>query len=120
MKRFICQISPAETHLSNKPNGDSNGEIVKSKVKFLTNAEMIAERIARKCVGGLRGAQGIPKPSRPSEVYPEDWCKEVLRGLRDQMEVDGRLNNTGMGCVFAVEEGETEVAQLHVCARVPD
>ena len=25
------------------------------------------------------------------------------------MEVDGRLNNTGMGCVFAVEEGECEM-----------
>ena len=32
-----------------------------------------------------------------------------MRGLRDQMEIDGRLNKTGAGCVFEVEEGEREM-----------
>ena len=98
MKRFVMGTK-----------GDMNGEGVKKKVKFLTNAEMIAGRIARKCVGGRQQTQWLRKQFKPSEVYPEDWCKDVLRGLRGQMEVDGRLNNTGVGCVFAMEEGETEL-----------
>jgi hypothetical protein len=41
-------------------------------------------------------------------MYAEDICKEVIRGLHDQMKIDGRLQDTGVGCVFAMEEGETE------------
>ena len=33
----------------------------------------------------------------------------MLRGLRDQMITDGRLHEIGVGCVFAMEEGETEL-----------
>ena len=34
--------------------------------------------------------------------YQEFWT------MMEQMEIDGRLNETAMGCVFAVEEGEAE------------
>jgi len=73
----------------------------KRSVGFMTNAEMIALRVARKCDGGSRR-------SKMAEVYPEDLCIEIIRGLRDQMEIDGRLNNSGVGCVFALEQGEKE------------
>ena len=32
-----------------------------------------------------------------------------MRGLREQMEIDGRLSQIGVGCVFAIEEGEPEM-----------
>jgi hypothetical protein len=76
---------------------------------FSTNAEMIAGRLARKCVGGSRIIDATGKRIGKAEIYPEDVCKETIRGLRDQMQLDGRLSNTGVGCVFAVEEGESEM-----------
>jgi hypothetical protein len=76
---------------------------------FMTNAEMIAGKLAQKCVGGHRHVNLINGKAKRSEIYPEDLCKEIIRGLRDQMEIDGRLNQTGVGCVFAIEEGESEM-----------
>ena len=75
----------------------------KKPTKFMTNAEMLAGRLAKKCVGGHRHiilSSGRPKAA---ESYPEDLCKEVIRGLRDQMGIDGRLHKTGIGSVFAIE-----------------
>ena len=77
--------------------GEMGGRPIKKSVKFITNAEMIAGRIARKCIGGHKQIQLVNKRVKPAEVYPEDLCKEILRGLRDLMEIDGRLNNTGGG-----------------------
>ena len=37
-------------------------------------------------------------------MYPERLCKEIIRGLNDQMKVDGRLTDEGLGAVCAVEE----------------
>ena len=42
--------------------------------------------------------------TRQSEVYPERLCKEIIRGLKDQMKVDGRMTDEGLGTVCAVEE----------------
>ena len=40
---------------------------------------------------------------------PEEMCRIIMKKLKDQMTVDGRLTETGVGCVFAVEEGESEM-----------
>ena len=37
-------------------------------------------------------------------MYPERLCKETIRGLKDQMKVDGRMTDEGLGTVCAVEE----------------
>ena len=44
-----------------------------------------------------------------AQVYPESLCIEILKGFIDQMRFDGRLRDTAIGCVFAVEEGEREI-----------
>ena len=64
--------------------------------------------MARKCEGGRKRIEAKGERPRCDEIYAEDICKEVIRGLHDQMKVDGRLQDTGVGCVFAMEEGETE------------
>ena len=43
-----------------------------------------------------------------SEAYDEDVCADVIRGLHDQMIVDGRISATGVGCVCAFEEGSAK------------
>mgnify|MGYP006252291197 CR=1 FL=1 len=44
-----------------------------------------------------------------AQVYPDDLCVEIIKGLIDQMRFDGRIRDTAVGCVFAVEEGEREI-----------
>ena len=75
----------------------------------MTNSEMIATRTARRCLGGHKYIHLAGGKAKIAEAHPEILCKEIIRGLRDQMEFDGRLNNTSVGCVFAIEEGEKEI-----------
>ena len=43
--------------------------------------------------------------SKRAEVYPNELCKEIIIGLRDQMLTDGRLGGEGMiGAVDAIDE----------------
>lgn len=75
----------------------------------MTNAECIAARIARQGQGGHKHMTLLNGRAKDAEKYLEDLCKEVIRGLREQMIMDGRLTNTGIGCVFAMGEGESEL-----------
>ena len=40
---------------------------------------------------------------------PASRLQPCVRGLVDQLKFDGRLRDTGVGLVFAVEEGEKEI-----------
>ena len=55
----------------------------------MTNGRMLADKITRR--------------------RREDLGEHTLYALRDQMRMDGRMIDTGCGCVFAVEEGEREM-----------
>ena len=79
----------------------------------MTNARGIVDRLRRDCSkdhqhmrleGGSR--------TRQSEVYLERLCKEIVRGLKDQMKEDGRIAGEGLGTVCTLEEhkpGEEEL-----------
>ena len=56
---------------------------IREEVKLVTNAEMIAGRLARKCIGGKQQTRWLNKRFSSAEVYPEDLCKEVIRGLQE-------------------------------------
>ena len=42
--------------------------------------------------------------TRKAEVYPEELCREIVLGLRDQMMYDGRMITGGIGAVTPAEE----------------
>ena len=86
---------------------------VKKRTKFMTNASRIARRLSKSCSkdhdhirleGGSR--------TRQSEVYPEGLCKEIIRGLKDQMRDDGRITSGGLGTVCTVEEYKPENEEM--------
>ena len=83
--------------------------LIKKDTRFATNSLMIAERLNRICTGCHRHVNLINGRAKMAEVYPHTLCTEILRGLVDQMKWDGRMRDTGLGLVFAVEEGEQEV-----------
>ncbi len=41
--------------------------------------------------------------AKAGEVFPEELCKEIVKGLNEQMKEDGRLGLGGIGAVFPVE-----------------
>ncbi len=46
-------------------------------------------------------------------MHADDLCEEIVRGLVDTMKIEGRLRETAVGCVFAVEEGETATEVMY-------
>ena len=59
----------------------------------MTNAKRLADRIVR---------------NRTRGYDEEELNRNMICGVRDLMKYDGRLNDTGIGCAFAVEEGELQ------------
>ena len=88
---------------------EGSSGLVKKDTRFMTNAIMIAERLNRVCDKTHSHVPLIGGRAKKAQIYPEDLCAQMLRGLIDQLRYDGRLRDTAIGCVFAVEEGETEI-----------
>ena len=78
---------------------------IKKETGFMTNAEAIAGRLSRRCEKGHRHIPLINGRAKRAEIYPEDLCKEIIIGLKEQMELDGRLCNTGCRCSGAAGPG---------------
>jgi hypothetical protein len=83
--------------------------LIKKATIFMTKAIMIAERLNRVCDKTHKHNQLIGGRVKKAQIYPEESCAQMLRGLLDQMGYDGRLKDTAIGCVLAVEEGETGI-----------
>ena len=78
---------------------------VGKRATFMTNAPEIAKKLRRMCHGEhehLRLEGG--GRTKQAEVYPDELCKEIVRGLKRQMEKDGRMMRGGFGCVCAVDD----------------
>ena len=77
----------------------------KEKNQVYDQCATIAERLRKDC---SRDHQRIRleggSRTRQSEVYPEKLCAEIIRGLRDQMKVDGMMTDEGTGTACAVDE----------------
>ena len=58
----------------------------------MTNAREIANSLAKPCTGDHRHVVLITGRAKRAEIYPNELCKEILIGLRDQMIKDGRLD----------------------------
>ena len=41
-----------------------------------------------------------------AEVYPDELCFRILKGLMETMKKDGRIHANGIGAVMAEEESE--------------
>ena len=55
--------------------------LIKKRTMFMTNAEMIAGKLAKRCVGGHRHIELINGRAKRAEVYPEDLCKDMVRAV---------------------------------------
>ena len=75
----------------------------------MTDAGEIARSLQKNCSrdhehirleGGSRTKQ--------SEVYPEELCKEIVRGLKRQMRKDGRIARGSVGSICSIEDAGIE------------
>ena len=74
--------------------------------RFTTNAPRIADRLQVMCQGGHERVQleGGHR-TRKSDIYPDELCKDILRGLKRQLEDDDRWTTGVIASVCAVGKG---------------
>ena len=53
-------------------------ELVRKPIGFMTNAKMIAGRLAQRCDGGHMHIHLMNGRAKRAEIYPEDLCKEII------------------------------------------
>ena len=85
---------------------DNDGEgLVKKPTGLMTNAIKIAETLQKDCAGDHRHIVLIGGGrARRAQVYPNELCRQIIFGSRDQMMHDGRLGEGMIGSVDRIDE----------------
>ena len=87
--------------------------LVKKPTTFMTNSAGIAERLERNCAGDHRHIVLVGgNRAHRAETYPDELCREIVLGLADQMKRDGRISDTCMGCLCAMDEHKEVIREL--------
>ena len=63
----------------------------RKRTKFLTNIPEVKEELGVTCDGRHQYQQLISGRARAAEEYPEELCRAIIRGLINQMKMDGRI-----------------------------
>ena len=84
----------------------AGGGLVKKPTGFMTNAIKIADILSQDCSGDHRHVVLIGGGrARRAQVYPNELCRQIIVGLKDQMMHDGRLGKGLIGAVDRIDEG---------------
>ena len=77
---------------------------VKKATGFMTHSVCIAERLQVKCNELHRHFTLVSGRAKAAEVYPDKLCSEVVRGLVEQMDADGRISRGSLGSIAAFDK----------------
>ena len=70
---------------------------------FMTNASEIADELKQTCDGQHTHVKLLNGRARRAEVYPDELCYHIVKGLMKQMKKDGRMSEGQIGIVAAEE-----------------
>ena len=86
---------------------DSQGVgMIKKPTGFMTNACKIAEELNKECERKHTHVHLMNGRAKRAEVYPDELCFSILKGLVKQMYHDGRLQAGQIGAVMAEDESQ--------------
>ena len=73
---------------------DANGPgLVKKPTGFICNADYIVSRLNKHCTGDHRHVHLMNGRADAARIYPDDLCRQILLGLKEQLTADGDLND---------------------------
>ena len=85
--------------------------LVKKPTGFMTNAYAIARELEVKCNGLHKHVHLMNGRAKRAEVYPDELCYRILRGLLQQMRRDGRIQAGQIGAIGPEDEACNEYMQ---------
>ena len=83
---------------------DGERQLVMKPTGFMTNAQELAKELSETCSGDHSHIKLLNGRAKRAEVYPDELCYRIVRGLVGQMKRDGRIQAGGIGAVMAEEE----------------
>lgn len=89
-------------------NTEEGRKLVMKPTGCMTNASEIAEELKCNCDGTHQHVKLLSGRARRAEVYPDEVCFKIMRGLMNQMKKDGRIQRGGIGAVMAEDETEDD------------
>ena len=72
-------------------------ELVKKPTSFMTNAPELGKELSKLCDGKHTHVNLVNGRAKRAELYPEELCYCILKGLISQMHMDGRLQAGQVG-----------------------
>ena len=76
-----------------------HGQTVRKPIGWMSNAPEVLKELNRRCqgrggacsIGGLPHATASGRVAREAAVYPFKLCEVILKGMRNQLRIQGRL-----------------------------
>ena len=82
----------------------SNGKLVRKPTGWLSNSPNILEQLNLRCTGDHEHQVLEGKHVAAAAVYPDALCRNILVGLRNQLQCDGIIEPGGIGTIAPEEE----------------
>ena len=76
-------------------------------IGFMTNAKGIVNQLSERCNGKHQHVKLLDGRASRAEVYPDELCLRIFKGLMETMKMDGRIQSNGIGAVMAEEESQS-------------
>ena len=95
-----------------------NGRPHRKRTRLMVNSEHIAQRMAVLCdnthvhqhiLGSVKTQEGWKPRSKLAQEYPQKFCREILRGLLD--DIQERQQGHAVHCVLTIEAFDTKDEQ---------
>ena len=84
---------------------DDKGEgWIKKPTGFMSNSKRTLQRLSCKCKNMHRHIQLIGGRAKLAEVYPDEVCAQVIKGLAEQMRDDHRIEDGAYGVTSKTDE----------------
>ena len=74
--------------------------LVKKPTSCLTNAEYLIIRLELQCTGDHHHVHLITGRATHARIYPDDLCKQIGIGIKEQMAADGKLTDKKIPTIF--------------------
>ena len=87
---------------------DDGWALIKKPTGYMCNSLYIRSELERKCEGGHRHIPLMSGRAKAAQVYPDELCHAILRGLRKQLTMDGVLKSTTDLTILMMEGDQEE------------
>ena len=91
-----------------KQQDEASWALIKKPTGYMCNSLYVRAELEKKCVGGHRHIQLMSGRAKAAQVYPDELCDAVLRGLKHQLTIDGVIRSPMDFKVLMLEDENEE------------